>query len=168
MDQIKIGNFISECRKNKKMTQEQLAEKLGVTSKSVSRWENGNTMPDYSLLKDLCNELDINVNELLSGEKIRESDYMIKAEENFIKFTELMSFKSMKYGIIGMCIAFIILILISTYKNMNPAPLVSLICAYNSVTFISRYKLTSEKSNLLPGVMFGLAMVLNTLAFILK
>ena len=60
MDQIKIGNFILNCRKEKGLTQEQLAEKLGVTSKSISRWENGNTMPDYSLLKDLCNELDIN------------------------------------------------------------------------------------------------------------
>jgi transcriptional regulator with XRE-family HTH domain len=84
MNQEKIGNFIAKCRKNKKLTQEQLAEKLGVTSKSISRWENGNTMPDYALLKDLCNELEINVNEFLSGEKIKESDYMNKAEENFI------------------------------------------------------------------------------------
>ena len=85
MDQIKIGKFILNCRKEKGLTQEQLAEKLGVTSKSISRWENGNTMPDYSLLKDLCNELDINVNELLSGEKIKVNDYMNKSEENLIK-----------------------------------------------------------------------------------
>lgn len=84
MNQEKIGKFIYECRKNKNLTQEQLAEKLGVTSKSISRWENGNTMPDYSLLKDLCNELDISINELLSGEEIKESEYMMKAEENFI------------------------------------------------------------------------------------
>ena len=84
MNQKKIGKFIYECRKNKNLTQEQLAEKIGVTSKSISRWENGNTMPDYSLLKDLCNELDINVNELLSGEKIKESEYMTKAEDNFV------------------------------------------------------------------------------------
>ncbi len=85
MDQIKIGKFIAELRKEKNMTQEQLAEKLGVTSKSISRWENGNTMPDYTLLKDLCNELDININELLSGEKIKGNDYMNKSEENLIK-----------------------------------------------------------------------------------
>ena len=84
MDQKRIGKFIYDCRKEKGYTQDVLAEKLGVTSKSISRWENGNTMPDYSLLKDLCNELDINVNELLSGEKIKESDYMNKAEDNFI------------------------------------------------------------------------------------
>lgn len=84
MDQKRIGKFILDCRKAKDLTQEQLAEKLSVTSKSISRWENGNTMPDYSLLKDLCTELDININELLSGEKIKESEYMTKAEENFI------------------------------------------------------------------------------------
>ena len=84
MDQERIGKFIYDCRKKKGLTQEDLAEKLGVTSKSISRWENGNTMPDYSLLKDLCSELDINVNELLSGEKIKESDYMNKAEDNFV------------------------------------------------------------------------------------
>ena len=85
MDQIKIGKFIFNCRKEKFLTQEQLAEKIGVTSKSISRWENGNTMPEYSLLKNLCNELDINVNELLSGEKIKGNDYMNKSEENLIK-----------------------------------------------------------------------------------
>ncbi len=85
MDQIKIGKFILNCRKEKGITQEQLAEKLGVTSKSISRWENGHTMPDYTLLKDLCNELDININELLSGEKIKGNDYMNKSEENLIK-----------------------------------------------------------------------------------
>ena len=85
MDQEMIGKFIAELRKGKNMTQEQLAEKLGVTSKSISRWENGNTMPDYTLLKDLCNELDININELLSGEKIKGNDYMNKSEENLIK-----------------------------------------------------------------------------------
>lgn len=85
MDQIKIGKFILNCRKEKGITQEQLAEKLGVTSKSISRWENGNTMPDYTLLKDLCNELDININELLSGEKIKGNDYVNKSEENLIK-----------------------------------------------------------------------------------
>ena len=82
MDQVKIGKFITYCRKEKKLTQEQLAENLGVTSKSISRWENGKTMPDYSLLKDLCNNLGISINELLTGERIKESDYMNKADSS--------------------------------------------------------------------------------------
>ena len=82
MNQEKIGKFISKLRKKKNMTQEQLAEKLGVSNKSISRWENGKTMPDYSLLKDICIELDTNINELMSGEKIDNENYIIKAEEN--------------------------------------------------------------------------------------
>lgn len=70
MNQEKIGKFIAICRKEKNMTQEQLAEKLGVTSKSISRWENGKTMPDIVLFETLCNELSISINELLKGEKI--------------------------------------------------------------------------------------------------
>ena len=84
MNQDKIGKFILDCRKKKGLTQEALAEKLGVSSKSISRWENGNTMPDYSLLKDLCSELDISVNDLLSGERISENNYMNKCEENLV------------------------------------------------------------------------------------
>ena len=58
MNQEKIGKFIAECRKNKKMTQSELAEKLGVTDKSIGNWENGRNMPDLSLFKPLCAELD--------------------------------------------------------------------------------------------------------------
>ena len=168
MNQEKIGKFIFELRKEKSMTQQELADKLGVTDRAISHWENGRRLPDYSLLKDISNELDISINELLAGERLTEKDLKQKADENIIKFTELVSFKSMKYGIVGMCFFFILLILISSYKDINPAPLVSLICAYNFVTFISRYKLTNEKSNLVPGMMFGIAMVLNTVAFMMN
>ena len=84
MNQEKIGKFISELRKEKNLTQEQLAEKLGVTSKSISRWENSKTMPDVSLFEPLCNELNITINEFLSGEKIDKKDYQDKFEENVI------------------------------------------------------------------------------------
>lgn len=70
MDQEKIGSFIKDIRKEKGLTQEQLAEKLGVSQKSVSRWETGKTMPDYALLPDICEILEINVAELLSAERI--------------------------------------------------------------------------------------------------
>ena len=70
MDQIKIGKFIAECRKKQNLTQEQLAEKLDITDRAVSKWENGRSMPDSSLMLDLCNILKISVNELLSGEVI--------------------------------------------------------------------------------------------------
>ena len=75
MDQEKIGKFIAKLRKDKNMTQEQLVEKLGVNSKSISRWENGRNMPDLSLLIPLSNELGITVNDLLSGKKNDKEGY---------------------------------------------------------------------------------------------
>lgn len=84
MNQIITGQFIKECRKEKGLTQEQLAEKLSVSPKTVSKWECGNGLPDVSLMLPLCNELGITVNELLSGCKIASENYREKAEENLI------------------------------------------------------------------------------------
>lgn len=72
MNQEKIGLFIAKCRREKNMTQEDLAEKLDVSNKSISRWENGKTMMDISLFEPLCNELDISIIELLNGERIND------------------------------------------------------------------------------------------------
>ena len=69
MDQLKIGKLIADCRKQKRLTQMQLAEKLGITDKAISKWERGITMPDTSLMLELCAILGISINELLSGEK---------------------------------------------------------------------------------------------------
>lgn len=84
MDQEKIGNFIAACRKKSNMTQQELAERLGVSDRTVGNWENGRNMPDLSLFKPLCNELGINLNDLLSGEKVKEKEYQEKLEENII------------------------------------------------------------------------------------
>ena len=70
MDQIKIGKFIAECRKKKNLTQAQLAEKLDITDRAISKWETGKAMPDSDIMLDLCYILGINVNELLCGEII--------------------------------------------------------------------------------------------------
>ena len=84
MNQEKIGKFIAELRKEKKLTQGQLAEKLGVTDRAISKWENGRGMPDLSLLKPLCEELKITINELLSGERLNKKNYQDRLEENII------------------------------------------------------------------------------------
>ncbi len=93
MDTIKIGKFIAEKRKEKKLTQESLAEKLGVTSKTISRWENGNYMPDISLLKPLSEELGVTLNDLISGEKVDKEHYQEKLEENIINTIDYTSKK---------------------------------------------------------------------------
>lgn len=84
MNQEKIGKFIAKMRKEKNMTQAELAEKLGVTDKSIGNWENARCMPDLSLFKPLCDELGISINDLISGEKIKAEDYQEKLEENII------------------------------------------------------------------------------------
>lgn len=82
MNQEKIGKFIVECRKEKGLTQEQLAEMLGTSSKSVSRWENGKTMPDYTIIEDLTKIFDISANEFFYGERISVGELEKVSEEN--------------------------------------------------------------------------------------
>ena len=84
MDQVKIGKFISDERKAKGYTQKQLSELLGISDKTISKWERGNGFPEASLLLPLCNELEITVNELLTGERISQQNYKKKAEENMV------------------------------------------------------------------------------------
>lgn len=85
MDQIKIGKFIASCRKDQGMTQAVLAEKLGISDRAVSKWETGKSLPDAGIMLELCELLNINVNELLSGEKIMTEAYNKKAEENLLE-----------------------------------------------------------------------------------
>ncbi len=88
MDLVKIGKFIAEQRKAKKLTQEELAEKLFITDRAVSKWERGLSLPDADKMLDLCNILDINVNELLNGEMINMKDNEKKTEELLIEMAK--------------------------------------------------------------------------------
>ena len=92
MNQEKIGKLIAECRKEKNMTQVELADKLSVTDKSVSKWENGKCLPDVSLYKDLCNILGITLNEFFAGEKIKEEKFKEQADINLFNALENSSF----------------------------------------------------------------------------
>lgn len=85
MNQEKIGKFIAACRKEQGFTQAFLAEKLGITDRAVSKWETGRSMPDVSIMLRLCGELNITVNELLTGDHIAVDNYKEKAEENLIE-----------------------------------------------------------------------------------
>ena len=84
MDQIKIGKFIAALRKDKGLTQEQLGEKLGVTNKTISRWENGNYMPDVEMLSLLSKEFGVSINELISGERLWAEDFRKVADNNLV------------------------------------------------------------------------------------
>jgi transcriptional regulator with XRE-family HTH domain len=88
MNQELTGSFIAQLRKEKNMTQKELADKLGISDKTVSKWETGNGTPDVSLLQPLCKELSVNLNELLSGERLSDESYSGKAEENMMKLAK--------------------------------------------------------------------------------
>lgn len=122
MDQTKIGKFIADCRKKKKMTQSELAYKLGVTDKSVSNWENGRNMPDLSLFKPLCELLNISINDLISGEIITEKEYKNKLEENIINTIEYTNKKVLeKNKIIGIILLTFGLLIIITAMSIFPS-----------------------------------------------
>ena len=83
IDQMKIGKFLKELRKEKELTQEQLAEKFGVSSRSVSRWENGNTMPELGILVELAEYYEVDIKEIIDGE--RKSESMNKEEKETLR-----------------------------------------------------------------------------------
>ena len=140
MDQVKIGKFISECRKKQNLTQMQLAEKLNITDRAISKWENGKSMPDSGIMLDLCNELKISVNELLSGEVIKMEDYNVKAEENLLEMKKQKEEADRRMlrleVVIGYIssIAFLISIFIASYIEMETWIRVLLI-VFGTVTF---------------------------------
>ena len=112
MNQEKIGRFIAELRKEKEMTQIDLANKLGITDRAISKWENGRGMPDLSLLTPLCEILDVSINELLSGARLDKKDYQEKFEENIINTIDYTDKKIKKTKKIFITILSIILIFI--------------------------------------------------------
>lgn len=134
MDYKKIGNFIMNERKAKKMTQAKLAEKLFVSEKTVSKWENGKGAPETSLLKSLCEIFDVSINELLNGERIEKESYVSKAED---KLLELQSFKEQSdkrlltseivIGVLSVVFLFS-LTLIASYLQMQDWLRITLIC----------------------------------------
>lgn len=114
MNQEKIGRFIAESRNQAGLTQKELAEKIGISDKTISKWECGKSMPDISYLNTLCHSLDISMNELISGEHLSETNYSVKAEENIMflmKENEKTKSGSALKNVVGTLIAFLAMFL---------------------------------------------------------
>lgn len=141
MNQEQIGKFIASKRKDKKLTQNELANRLGITNKAISKWENGHSLPDYSLIKPLCEELGITINELLSGENIPKEETQSKNENIIIQTLEYFTKKESKNRFHFFLALLIILILLS-----------SIICNFIKKEYDSKYmtrlniKIMYEKS----------------------
>ena len=157
MNQEKIGKFIAKCRKDKNLTQGELADKLNISNKAISKWETGRGMPDASIMLELCAYLGITVNELLSGEKLEEEEYKEKANENIINIAkESEKNKKVKNRIIivlTIIIIFSILLLITNiiYRNFEVTleydnRLIKceinnedIICSFNGISLVTLY-----------------------------
>jgi len=142
MNLIKIGKFIADCRKEKKITQEQLAEKLYITDRAVSKWERGLSLPDADKMLDLCNILDISVNELLNGEKINMKDYEKKTNELLVELARQEEIKNKKM-IINLYVLCIVTVLF-----------------YIGITLLAAYTLGE-------GTTFGIIVTVSTIVLVL-
>ena len=126
MDQVIIGRFIAEERKKKGYTQKQLAEKLNISDKTISKWECGNGFPEVSLLLPLCGELGITVNDLLSGELVSREDYQKKAEDNMVEMIKEREANKKQFvltlilGGVSLVSVLTLLIVVCVYTNVIP------------------------------------------------
>jgi len=127
MDQEKIGKFIANCRKKKNMTQLDLANKLGVTDRAISKWENGRGLPDLALIKPLCKELAISLNEFLSGEEIKDATNQENLEQTILntidytgkKITKMKQILKVFLITIGIVFLTLVSLFIIDIKRMN-------------------------------------------------
>ena len=132
MDQIKIGKFIADTRKERNMTQMQLADALHISDKTISKWEHGKGLPEVSLMLPLCEELGISVNDLLTGERVTEADYQKKAEENMMDLMKENEENKKRMALSVICgvitiIAVMSLVVIAAYIEMPTVARVAII-----------------------------------------
>ena len=158
MNQEKIGKFIAQERKNNDLTQEQLANKLGVTSKSISRWENGNTMPDISLFEPLCDELNITINELLKGQRLDNKKNQSKMQvESLIDYSKYIKNKNKRIILTILFIMSLLPMLMNQYGGLkgvqeisglinlfNPIGIVSVIIFFIGIWFPFKYNVLNK------------------------
>ena len=165
MNQEKIGKFIAQKRKGKNLTQEQIAEKLGVSINAVSKWERGLCLMDMSLLKPLSQILDVTINEILSGEEIKTEDIINKADENIVNLTELYDLKSSKIGVDVFTIVTLVLLIYYGKKEMNCLGFAMIWFVYRMTYSYNKYKYTRDKKEIRASVFYCIFFILTTIVF---
>ncbi len=149
MNQEKIGKFISEQRKQSNLTQEQLAELLGISKNAVSKWERGICLMDMSLLKPLSKILNVSVLDILSGEKVSKNDMPNKYEETIENIVKANRIKSKSFGVYGMLLIYVILIIYKAYNDICFYDIISILCGFNTFKFAYKYKLEKDKGDII-------------------
>ena len=170
MNLEKIGKFIASSRKKQNLTQEQLAEQLGITKNAVSKWERGLCLMDMSLLEPLSKILKVTVNEILAGEKIERNDLPQKADENIINIAkkEVENLKAIKMGTLGMTIASTILIIYGLINDLNINICLILLAVYNGVYKYCKYKYNRDKFDLQLSLVWLICAVLFFISHIIE
>ena len=149
MDLIKIGKYIAGKRKGLGLTQRQLAEKLGMSDKSVSKWERGVCLPDVSVYMELCDILEISINEFLAGEDIREENIIKKSEDNLIQVTKDSKYKQRNLKSV---IVILIIITIASVAALGVIIYRSLSQPQNYIAAIGQNSAEMKTAELLSGV----------------
>lgn len=149
MDLIKIGRYIAGKRKGLGLTQKQLAEKLGMSDKSVSKWERGICLPDVSVYMELCNILEISINEFIAGEDIREENIVKKSEDNLIQITKDSKYKQKNLKSI---MVVLIIITIAAVISLGAIVFCNLNEPQNYITAVERESAEMKTAELLSGV----------------
>ena len=168
MDQKQTGRFIAERRRELGLTQKELAEKLGITDRAVSKWENGRCMPDLSLLRPLSAILKVGINDLLSGEIISERDYRRKSEENLISMADLNLLKSFQFGFLGFYVMAVSMLIYCIVKNVETSGVLALICCYSTFLYFFRYRTMRDRISLIITFAGALGTVASIIAFIVR
>lgn len=168
MDKIKIGQFIAKCRKEQKLTQEQLAEKLSISKNAVSKWERGICLMDMSLLKPLSEILEVSVIDILSGEKVEEDKIKEKAEENLISLSEFNHYESVTKGTIFILIVTTIIIIYSLIKNIECFGYSTLLFGFSAIVYYNKYKQNNDNKLLFYFGCMVVAFIFNFIAFIVS
>ena len=168
MDQKQTGRFIAERRRELGLTQKELAEKLGITDRAVSKWENGRCMPDLSLLRPLSAILKVGINDLLSGEIISEREYRRKSEENLISMADLNLLKSFQFGFLGFYVMAVSMLIYCIVKNVETSGVLALICCYSTFLYSFRYRTMRDRISLIITFAGALGTAASLIAFIVR
>ena len=168
MDQKQTGRFIAERRRELGLTQKELAEKLGITDRAVSKCDTGRCMPDLSLLRPLSAILKVGINDLLSGEIISERDYRRKSEENLISMADLNLLKSFQFGFLGFYVLAVSMLIYCIVKNVETSGVLALICCYSTFLYSFRYRTMRDRISLIITFAGVLGTVASLIAFIVR
>ena len=170
MNQEKIGKFIAELRKEKNLTQSNLAEQLGVSTNAVSKWERGVWVMDMSLLKPLSELLDISINELLYGERIKKEELSKVADNNIVLLNRLYNTKKTKMFILKLGIVVILFIMFAlfNFKSLTDFCLMlAFMCGLLSIYFYFMYQIKQEVNYKIFYIVSIIGIIINFLGYLI-